>query len=153
MIMLFALRVTSGQEKVVSEMVYTKVRKQSAQIYSVSTFDGLKGYIIIEAVDENSIRTVIKGLSHIRGVVGKETVDIKEIENLIQAAKSPITKIAKGDIIEIVGGPFKGERAIVKRTDESKDEITVELIEAAVPIPVTIKVDMVKMFKKVQEEE
>jgi len=148
--MLYAVRVTSGQEKVVAEMIYNKVKKQPAPIYSISVFDGLRGYIIIESDDPNSIKKVVKGLSHIRGVLDK-VVNIKEIEDLIEAAKSPIAKISKGDIVEVISGPFKGERAVVKRLDESKDEITVELVEAAVPIPVTIKVEMVKLFKKSEE--
>ncbi|MCD6279477.1 transcription elongation factor Spt5 [Candidatus Micrarchaeota archaeon] len=148
--MLFALRVTSGQEKVVAEMIYNKVRKQPAPIYSIAVFDGLKGYIIVESDKSSTIKNVVKGLSHIRGILDKK-VDIKEIADLIEAAKSPIAKISKSDIVEIISGPFKGEKAMVKRLDESKDEITVELVEAAVPIPVTIKVDMVKLFKKSDE--
>lgn len=145
--MLFAVRVTSGQEKVVAEMIYNKVRKQHAPIYSISVFDGLKGYIIIESDEANTIKKIVRGLSHIRGILDN-VVNIKEIADLIEAAKSPIAKISKGDIVEVISGPFKGERAVVKRLDEAKDEITVELVEAAVPIPVTIKVEMVKLFKK-----
>jgi len=149
--MLFAVRVTSGQEKVVAEMIYNKARKKPGTVYSISIFDGLRGYIIIESDKPDTIKKLVKGLSYIRGVIDKE-VNIKEIENLIQAAKSPIAKISKGDIVEVINGPFKGERAVVKRLDKSKDEVTIELVEAAVPIPVTIKVEMVKLFKKAEEE-
>ncbi len=150
--MLFALRVTSGQENVIAEMIYNKVRKKPAEIYSISVFDGLKGYIFIESDDVNTIRSVVRGLSHIKGVLDKP-VNLDEIKNMISAAKSPIAKISKRDIVEIVSGPFKGEKAVVKRIDEAKDEITVELIEAAVPIPITIKVDDVRLFQKAESEE
>jgi transcriptional antiterminator NusG len=50
----------------------------------------------------------------------------------------------KGDLIEITSGPFKGERAKVVRIDKEKEEVTVELVEVAVPIPVTIKMGTIK---------
>ena len=52
-----------------------------------------------------------------------------------------VTGIAEGNIIEIISGPFKGEKASVQRIDEPKEEVTVELIEAMVPIPITVRGD------------
>jgi len=49
--------------------------------------------------------------------------------------------IAEGDIVELIAGPFKGEKARVQRIDEGKDQVTVELYEATVPIPVTVRGD------------
>lgn len=50
--------------------------------------------------------------------------------------------------MELIAGPFKGERAKVIRVDESKEEVVLELIEAAVPIPVTVKADQVRIVQK-----
>lgn len=52
------------------------------------------------------------------------------------------------DIVEIIGGPFKGERGRVVRYDKVKREITIELLEVAVPIPVTVSVEFVKLLEK-----
>jgi len=41
----------------------------------------------------------------------------------------------------------------VVRIDEAKDEITVELVEVAVPIPITVKNKMVKLHQKSSEIE
>ncbi len=43
---------------------------------------------------------------------------------------------------------FKGEKARVKRVDEGHEEITVELFDAVVPIPITIRGDTVRILKK-----
>ena len=56
------------------------------------------------------------------------------------------TESVKGDIIELVAGPFKGERAQVQRIDEAKDQVTVELYEATVPIPVTVRGDQIRVL-------
>jgi transcriptional antiterminator NusG len=50
--------------------------------------------------------------------------------------------------VELVAGPFKGEKARVQKIDESKEEITVELFEATVPIPVTVRGDSVRVLEK-----
>ena len=62
-------------------------------------------------------------------------------------------KINTGDTVEIVSGPFKGERAKVQRITKAKEEVIVELIEAAVPIPITVKLDSVRVVKEQDAEE
>ena len=47
---------------------------------------------------------------------------------------------------ELVAGPFKGEKAKVQRIDEGKDQVTVELYEATVPIPVTVRGDQIRVL-------
>ena len=150
--MLYASRVTTGQERVVAEMLVRKIKKEKHPIKAIAVFDDLRGYIIIEAESEADIRKAIFGLPHIRGVLPK-TIGINEIDGLIEAAKPPILSINKEDIIEIISGPFKGEKAKVIRVDKNKEELTVELTEAAVPIPVTIKANTVKVLKKADVEE
>jgi transcriptional antiterminator NusG len=58
----------------------------------------------------------------------------------------------EGDIIELVAGPFKGEKARVQKIDEAKEEITVELFEAMVPIPITVRGDHVRVIEKEKDE-
>ena len=50
--------------------------------------------------------------------------------------------------VPVISGPFKGERAKVVRTDKEKDDVTVELIEVAVPIPVTIKTNTIRVVEQ-----
>jgi len=61
--------------------------------------------------------------------------------------------IRKNDIVEIISGPFKREKAKIVRIDETKEEVVVELLEAAVPIPITVKLDSVKVIRRESDEE
>ena len=56
--------------------------------------------------------------------------------------------VHKGDIVEIIAGPFKRENAKVMRINKQKEEIVVELLESAVPIPITVKMDAVKVIRR-----
>ena len=53
-----------------------------------------------------------------------------------------------GDVVEVIGGPFKGEKGKVTRYDKVKRELTVELLEVAVPIPITISVEFIRVLEK-----
>ena len=53
--------------------------------------------------------------------------------------------LEEGQTIEIIAGPFKGEKAKITRVNAAKEEVTVELLEAAVKIPVTIKAENIKI--------
>ncbi|MFH1448150.1 MAG: transcription elongation factor Spt5 [Candidatus Micrarchaeota archaeon] len=144
--MIFIYRVTAGQEKVVADVLKNKIRKNKLDIYSIATMDELHGYLLVEAEDEVAVRQAAMRIPHIKGVLSK-AMDPKEIDSLI-VAKPVGMIISKGDIVELVSGPFKGEKARVIKLDEAKEDITVELTEVAVPIPVTIKTSTIRIFQK-----
>ncbi|OIO21847.1 transcription elongation factor Spt5 [Candidatus Micrarchaeota archaeon CG1_02_47_40] len=148
--MLFVYRVTAGQEKVVAEMLSRKIKKDKLAIFSIAVFEDLKGYMIAEALDEVAIRQAGMKIPYIKGVLAK-TMAMPEIETLIESAKPAVLLITIGDIVELVSGPFKGEKAKVVRIDEGKEEVTVELTEVAVPIPVTVKANTIRVYQKVED--
>ena len=70
---------------------------------------------------------------------------ISEVEHFL-SPKPDVEGIAEGDIVELIAGPFKGEKAQVQRIDEGNDQVTVELYEATVPIPVTVRGDQIRVL-------
>ncbi len=146
--MIFVYRVTAGQEKVVADVLKNKIRKEKLGIYSIAAIDELHGYLMVEADDEVAVRQAAMRIPHIKGVLAKN-MDPKEVDTLVTAKSVGIT-ISKGDIVELISGPFKGEKARVIKLDETKEDVTVELTEVAVPIPVTIKVGAIRMFQKAE---
>lgn len=150
--MIHTIRVTSGQEKIIAEILMKKGKAEKLDIYSIMHVENVKGYLFVETSDENTLVKLIQKVKHVKGFL-RQPVTIDEIETLVKAEKQPSMVIEGGDIVEMSSGPFKGERAKVLNIDEAKDEITVELIEVAVPIPVTVKSKMVKLFQKANAEE
>ncbi len=148
--MIYVYRVTAGQERIVAEMITNKVKKEELEVYSLAVFEDLRGYLLIEAKDEVTVRQAGVKIPHIKGVLDKP-MKIEELDTLIEAAKPTVMTIKKGDIVELVSGPFKGEKARVIKIDENKEELTVELTEVAVPIPVTIKANTIKVYQKAED--
>ncbi|RLI75926.1 transcription elongation factor Spt5 [Archaeoglobales archaeon] len=142
----FAVKTTANQERVVANLVEMAVKKYKLGVFSILAPKELKGYVVVEAEAMEDLLKAIRGLPHIKGVV-KGEINLSEVEHFLTPRKAA-EQIKEGYKVEIVSGPFKGELAVVKRVDEAKNEITVELIEAVVPIPVTVKADHVRVVDK-----
>ncbi len=142
---IFSLRTTLGRENVVMDFVASRIKAQNIDIKSVLHPPELKGYMFIEGDIEN-VQKAIQGIPHIRGLL-TEPIDIEKIRHFLQP-KTVHIELNRGDVVEIIGSPFKGEKARVVKLDKTKNEITLELLEAGVPIPVTIGIEFVRLVEK-----
>lgn len=149
--MIFVIKVTTNKEDRALDLISTKVYKKQLQVYSLARPHGLRGYIFLEAEDRESAEEAAYNLPYVKGIIGK-TVTYDEIKNMLEPILEEIN-IEKGDIVEIIGEPFKKEKAKVVRIDKTKGEVVVTLLAAVVPIPVTVKLDNVKVIRREKEGE
>jgi transcriptional antiterminator NusG len=147
---IFAIRTTIGQEKSTADMIATRARNFQLPIKTVLAPPGIKGYVFVEAVGKSTVDRARMGIKHAKGMVAGE-VPLDQIAQFL-VPKPSISGIEVGDIVELISGPFRGERARITRLDEAKEELTVELFEATVPIPVTVRGDSVKVIQKKEKE-
>ena len=108
----------------------------------------MKGYIFLEG-NVVDIHKATQGMLHIKGLLEKP-VQLSDIQRFLEDKK---ISVDLGDIVEIIGGAFKGEKGKINRIDKTKDEITLELLEASMPIPVTISTEFVKLVSRVKKEQ
>ncbi len=121
-------------------------RKEKHDIRALLVPDVLKGYVLVEAPAPEIVEQAIQGVPHARSVIrGSSTFE--EVEHFL-TPKPAVVGITEGAVVELISGPFKGEMARVKRVDVTKEEITVELFEAMVPIPITVRGDHVRVLSK-----
>ena len=142
---IYAVKTIIGRENVVLESMAGKAKVGGLYIKAMVHPEELKGYIFIEG-ELKDIENIIKEIPHARGIL-KASVSISDIKRFMESKKIVI-KVNDGDIIEVIGGPFKGEKGKVTRFDDVKGEVTIELIEVTVPIPVTVNAGLVKVIKK-----
>jgi transcriptional antiterminator NusG len=147
---IYAVRTTIGRERSVADMITARTEKEKFGVKSILVPHDIRGYILVEAINKSEIEKSLHGVSHSRGIVEGE-IKFEEIEKFFEP-KPMVTKVDVGDIVELVSGPFKGEKARVVRVDLKKEEITVELFEATVPIPVTVSGDSIKVVRKEEKE-
>ena len=108
--MIATIRTTTGRENVVIDSIVSRVNTRKIPIKSVFHPEELRGYVFIEG-ESNDIEASIKGIPHVRGLINKE-VPLSDLERFLIPEKREI-KVEAGDIVEIIGGPFKGEKAKV----------------------------------------
>lgn len=144
--LVFAVKTTANQERSVANLIAMVTKKEGYDIRSILAPEELKGYVLIESPMGEIVETAIQNIPHAKTVV-KGMSSIEEVAHFLEPKKA-VTGISEGDIVELISGPFKGEKARVKRIDESKEEITVELTDAMVPIPVTVRGDTVRVLSK-----
>ncbi len=144
-----AVKTQIGQEKNVADYL-TALSKSSESndlgIFSMLSPKPVRGYIFMEVMNPHRVEEAISSMRKAKNVVKGET-SLEEIEHFL-TPKLAVEGIAEGDIVELSAGPFKGEKARVTQIDEDSDEITVELFEATVPIPVTVRGDHVRVLEK-----
>jgi transcription termination/antitermination protein NusG len=148
---IYIVKVTTNKENKALEMIADKVSKKEVGIYAIARPHGLRGYILLESPDKKHAEDAIFNLPYVKGIIG-ETVKYEEIRRMLEPVASEI-KIEKGDIVEIISEPFKNEKAKVIRVDKPKGECVVSLLGAAVPIPVTVKLDNVRIIRRDELEE
>jgi len=147
---IFSVRTSANREDQVMSFVETNVKKKKLDVYCVFSPHGMRGYIFIESKTEEDARQAIFGVPYARGLLPRQ-LQFSEIEPMLEQVKVTMN-IQEKDIVEIISGPFKKEKARVKRIDEQKEEVVVELLEAAIPIPITVKMDSVKVIRRENEE-
>jgi transcriptional antiterminator NusG len=148
---IFALRTTANREDQVMDFLTSNVQKKKLDVYSAIRPHGMRGYIFVEAASRQAAEEAAFNIPYARGILPKQ-VSYEEIEHMLEKKKKEIN-IQQNDICEIIAGPFKREKAKITRIDPQKEEVIVELLEAAVPIPITLKMDSVKVIRRETDDE
>src|SRR3989338_6820605 len=147
---IWALRTTANREDQVMDFVASNAIKKKLEVYSVVRAHGMRGYVFVEAATKTDAEQVAFNIPYARGILSKP-VQYAEIEHMLEQVKVEMN-IMKNDIVEIITGPFKRQQAKVTRIDKVKEEVVLELLEAAVPIPITLKMDAIKVVRRESEE-
>ena len=144
---LYAVKVTNGQERTVAQMLADKAKVEGLPIQAILAPAELKGYIIIEAERPHMVDELIRGMRHIRQRI-QGVISPDEIDHYI-VTKPVVEGLEEGTLVEVIAGPFKGMQARVVRVDVSKEEVTMEILEAAFTLPITVHADYVREVKGV----
>jgi transcriptional antiterminator NusG len=159
---LYILKTTMGQEQKVASEIQARLSGTGSlqdiqnEIFGVLCAPMLRGFIFVEASAFHHVEKLI-------GRAGGRTTPLKNCRKVLPGAsplgdvtpylepKAATAGIEEGDIVEIRASSFKGERARVTNVAENKEEVTVELFDAQIPIPITIRADQVRVTQRVDE--
>ena len=139
------MKTVVGRENIVIESIAAKAKNQSLQIQTLVHPEEIKGYIFVEG-ELKDVEKSVQMVPHVRGLI-KSPIELKQIQRFLEP-KTVEIELNNGYLVEVIGGPFKGEKGKVVRYDKTKREVTIELVEVAVPIPVTVSAELIKLIEK-----
>ena len=145
----FAVSTTVGQEKNIAKIMRGRIEVNSIPIKAILIPENLRGYIIVEADNPHVVERAIANIKHVKSRV-PGTLNFSEVEKYI-LVKPAIEELEIDDIVEVIGGPFKGMKARITDIDKAKEEVIIELLEASFTLPVTVHADYVRVVKKGRE--
>jgi transcriptional antiterminator NusG len=146
---IFSVKTQVGKEQNAADLVNSRAEKSKLEIPSILATPELRGYIFLEGYDYERVKDMIKTVSYARNMLDGD-IPIDQIEHFL-VPTSAVAKISEGDVVEMIAGPFRGETAKVTHIDDTKEEITVELFESVVPIPITVRGEQVRVVKRKEE--
>lgn len=150
-----ALKTTVGNELEVSRDLERRSDKDkqerverdpnaSNEVFAIMSPYEVKGYIFVETMHPDRVSYIAKGIKGYKGMVSGD-IKIDEIEHYL-TPKPAVTGLELGAYVELIDGPFKGEKAKIMSIDSGKEEVTVQLVESMVPIPVTVRAEAIRML-------
>ncbi len=144
---IWAVKVTAGRELFFAERISEKAKRLDAEIYSVVVPFNIRGFVFVEGSSYEEVVRVCAGERNFKGLI-KQPIPLDQMDNIIGVKEVEI-EVNPGDIVELIAGPFVGERAKVIRTE--KDKVVIELMDAAIPVQITVGKENIKVVKKKEE--
>jgi transcriptional antiterminator NusG len=123
-------------------------KEASNEVLAIMSPFEVKGYVFAETMHPDRVSFIAKGIRGYKGMV-EGAIDLEEIAHYLKP-KSVVSGLELGAFVELVDGPFKGEKAKIMSIDTPKEEVTVQLVESMVPIPVTVRAEAIRMLEKKQ---
>lgn len=151
--MIYVIPVVSRDAHIIAQLIYRKALEQNINLYSIYLDPKIKGYLFIEADNEDSVKLAIAGIKGIKlRSSNLLTITEAELEQvLMKLIKQEKEVINIGDIVEIIKGPFAGERAKVRAINEEKNIYTVILLDLPTIIPIDLPAKNIRLLKSSKE--
>ncbi len=147
----YIVRTVPGKEDKFVESAYNMIsKKEDHGIYAIFRPESVKGYIFVEAESLTKVVDAFRTVPNSKGVIKKE-IAFEELSKYFEKEGEQIV-VHERDIVEIISGPFKGDKAKVIRVVPGKDEIIIEPINMTVPIPITLSLDDIRVIDKAEGE-
>ena len=136
----YAIYVTGGYEEKVAVVLAERARALKLDVRSIVASKDLKGVIFVEVGNVSDLYYLIRG---VRNIKRKRPLQVS-IDDVAKLVTPPAVaeEIQRGQIVLVIGGPFKGMRG--KVVDVRRGEVDITLLEGDSKIVVTIPIDQVK---------
>ena len=139
----FTVRTRIRSERSVGETIEKRAKSQDVDIGNIQYPAILNGYIFVECESREKLKRLIKNIRNAQGLLNGETT-FDEISKYVKSPKKD-KRLYEGTHVEITDGQFKGEHAIIQHVNERTNELTLELVDEILKIPIVMPSTRVKI--------
>ena len=145
----YALQVTGGMEERVALVLAERARNMGLDVRSIVVAPNTKGFVMIEIGDPKDLFYLIRGVRNIK----RRRPVMMSMDDVVKAAVPVVElpSLSRGQLVEIVAGPFRGMKGRVVEVYESRGEVDLTLLESDFRMVVTVPLDHVKPVEEKQE--
>jgi transcription elongation factor Spt5 len=143
---IFTVRTRIRSERNVGEAIEKRAANKGVNIGTIQYPTALNGYIFVECDNRDKLNRLIKNIKNAQGLLSGETTS-DEISKYIKTRKSSRKNVFEGSHVEITEGQFKGEEAVIQHINERTRELTVELVDEVLKIPIIIYKEQCRIVK------
>ncbi len=142
----YAVYVTGGTEERIALILHQRVQGMGLDIRSIVVPSELRGVVVVEAGDPGDLYDLIRG---VRGVKRRRPVLITP-EEAVKLARPTveIPELERDQVVEIIGGPFKGMKGRVVEVYESRQEVDLLLLDSDFHMIVTVPLEQVRPMRE-----
>lgn len=139
---IYAVSVVGGYEEKIALVFAERAQTLKLDVKSIVYSEDLKGTVIVEIGDPKDLFYLIRGVKNVKR---RRPIAIG-LQEVVKLLKPPVSlpTLTKGQLIEIVGGPFKGMKGRVVEIYPTRGEADITLLEGDSKIVVTIPTEYIK---------
>ncbi|AFZ70279.1 ribosomal protein L24p/L26e, archaeal [Caldisphaera lagunensis DSM 15908] len=143
---IYAISVVGGYEEKIALIFAERAQSLKLDIKSIVYSEDLKGTVIVEIGDPKDLFYLIRGIKNVKR---RRPIAIS-LQDVIKLLKPPtaLPTIAKGQLIEVIGGPFKGMKGRIVEVYATRNEADITLLEGDSKIVVTIPTEYIKVTEE-----
>ncbi len=141
-----SLDLSNKSYKDVDEKRIEGIENPENEIMSIVSPKDLRGYVFVETMHPDRVGFIAKGIKGFKGLVDGD-IKFEEISHYL-TPKPAVSGLELGSFVELIDGPFKGEKAKIMSIDKAKEEVTVQLVESMIPIPVTVRAEALRVLDR-----
>jgi transcriptional antiterminator NusG len=140
----YAIHVVKGMEGRVALLLEERSKSMGLDVRSIVVPVDANGYLIVEVGNSGVLYHLTRGVRYVKR---KRPVAVRE-EDALRLAKPVVEapKVARGQLVEIIGGPFKGMKGRVVEVYEARRDVDVSLLDFR--MVVTIPFELVKPIEQ-----
>ncbi|MEM0356269.1 MAG: transcription elongation factor Spt5 [Candidatus Anstonellales archaeon] len=151
--MIYLIPVVVRDAHIIAKLIEKRIRDERIEgVYSIYLDPKIRGYLVIEAKNDDVIKKAIAGVKGVKPRSELLTISEEELDKILNKLLNEEKEVINvGDIVEIIRGPFAGEKAKVTAISSDKNLYTVIPIDLPTIVPIDIPAKNIKLLKSSKE--